>query len=151
MPAAAPARVLDHPVQHRGLHSADTKKGENKPEHRSISTTTKMQMTYIAQTVGDRIQLPPAIAEQIRNAGWVDVRISPAVDNESLTVFPLPHPGAPLGGVDTTLDAKDGLRVGDALRQQIGLTGQSVMVRFEADVLRIYLRQVFKTLGFRPA
>lgn len=110
-----------------------------------------MQMTYLAQTKADRIQLPPAIAEQVRRAGWVDIRIAASGDNESLTAYPLPHPSAPAEGLTTQLDAQDGLRIGADLRQQVGLNGQSVMVRFEEDVLRIYLRQVFKTLGFRPA
>ena len=110
-----------------------------------------MQMTYLAQTKADRIQLPPAIAEQVHNAGWVDIRIAASDDNESLTAYPLPNPSAPVGGNTTQLDAQGGLRIGDTLRQQVGLNGQSVMVRFEEDVLRIYLRQVFKTLGFRPA
>lgn len=109
-----------------------------------------MQMTYIAQTKDDRIQLPPAIAEQIRNSGWLQVLVSPAEDNESLTVFPLPHPGAPASGFTTQVDGKDGLHISDEVRRQVNLDGQSVMVRIEGDVLRIYLRKVFKTLGFRP-
>ena len=108
-------------------------------------------MTYLAQTKADRIQLPPAIADQARQAGWLQLRIAPSDDNESLTVFPLPHPDAPTTGVTTELDSRDGLSITAALCQQIGLNGQSVMVRIEGDVLKIYLRSVFKTLGFRPA
>jgi hypothetical protein len=108
-------------------------------------------MTYIAQTKGDRIQLPPVIAGQIRNAGWLAVLIAPAEDNESLTAYPLPHPMAPITGFTTQLDEKDGIHISDAIRRQVSLDGQSVMVRIEDDVLRIYLRHVFKTLGFRPA
>ena len=110
-----------------------------------------MQMTYLAQTKGDRIQLPPAIAEQVRNSGWIDILVAASDDNESLTAFPLPHPSAPAEGHTTQLDSQDGLRISEPLRQQVSLDGQSVMVRFEEDVLRIYLRRVFKTLGFRPA
>ena len=110
-----------------------------------------MASTYLAKTIGDRIQLPPAIAEHIRNAEWIDVRIAAAGDNESLTAYPLPHPEAPEAGYTTTLDETDGLRISEPLRQQVSLDGQNVMVRIEGDVLRIYLRQVFKTLGFRPA
>ncbi len=109
-----------------------------------------MQMTYIAQTKGDRIQLPPAIAEQVRNSGWLEVLVAPAEDKESLTVYPLPHPSAPAAGFTTQVDPKDGLHISDEIRRQVSLDGQSVMVRMEADVLRIYLRRVFKTLGFRP-
>ena len=107
--------------------------------------------TYIAQTKDDRIQLPPAIAEQARNSGWLEVLIVPAGDNESLTAYPLPHPGAPAEGFKTELDPQDGLHISDGLCRQVGLSGQSVMIRFEGDLLRIYLRRVFKTLGFRPA
>ena len=107
-------------------------------------------MTYIAQTKGDRIQLPPAIAEQARKSRWIDVRIAPAEDKESLSVYPLPHPDAPVEGFTTQLDPLDGLHISEELRKRVSLDGQSVMVRFEDDVLRIYLRRVFKTLGFRP-
>ena len=110
-----------------------------------------MSMTYIAQTKGDRIQLPPAIAGQVRNSGWLKILIAPAEDNESLTAYPLPHPSAPTQGFATQLDEKDGLHISDDLCRQVSLDGQSVMVRFEDDVLKIYLRHVFKTLGFRPA
>jgi hypothetical protein len=110
-----------------------------------------MQMTYIAQTKGDRIQLPPAIADQVRQSGWLDVLIVPSDDNESLTAYPLPHPSAPESGFTTQIDPSDGLHISDPIRKQVNLDGQSVMVRFEGDVLRIYLRRVFKTLGFRPA
>jgi hypothetical protein len=110
-----------------------------------------MQMTYLAQTRGERIQLPPAIAEQVRTAGWLDVLVVPAADNESLTAYPLPHPGAPESGFTTHIDDTDGLHISESIRKQIALDGQSVMVRIEEDVLKIYLRRVFKTLGFRPA
>ena len=109
-----------------------------------------MQMTYLAQTKDDRIQLPPAIASQVRDAGWVEVLVTPASDNESLTAYPLPHPEAPASGFKTQLDAADGLSISEPIRKQVSLDGQSVMVRMEGDVLRIYLRSVFKTLGFRP-
>ncbi len=108
-------------------------------------------MTFIAQTEADRVQLPPAIAAQIRKSGWLEVRVAPAEDNESLTVFPLPHPAAPDSGHTTQVDIDDGLSIGEELRRQVSFSGQSVMVRFEGDVLKIYLRQVFKTLGFRPS
>jgi hypothetical protein len=108
-------------------------------------------MTYLAQTKGDRIQLPPAIADHIRSAGWHDILISPAADNESLTAYPLPHPNAPDSGHTTQLDPDSGFHLSEPIRHQVALTGQSVMVRIEGDVLRIYLRHVFKTLGFRPA
>ena len=107
-------------------------------------------MTYLAQTKGDRIQLPPAIAEQIRNSGWLEILVAPAADNESLTAYPMPHPNAPESGFTTQLDAEEGLHLSDEIRRQVNLDGQSVMVRLEGDVLRIYLRHVFKTLGFRP-
>lgn len=108
-------------------------------------------MTYLAQTKGDRIQLPPAIAEQIRNLGWLEIRIAPSEDNESLTAYPLPHPNAPESGHTTQLDADSGLHLSEPIRKQVNLDGQSVMVRMEGELLRIYLRRVFKTLGFRPA
>lgn len=107
--------------------------------------------TYIAQTKGDRIQFPPAIADQVRNSGWLEVLVVPSDDNESLTVYPLPHPGAPSGGFKTEVDAKDGLHISDEICSQVNLTGQNVMVRFEGELLKIYLRRVFKTLGFRPS
>ena len=110
-----------------------------------------MQMTYLAQTKGDRIQLPPAIAEQVRALGWQEIRLVPADDNESLTAYPLPHPMVPAEGVTATVDAQSGVSISEALRHQVSLNGQNVMVRFEGEVLKIYLRQVFKTLGFRPA
>ena len=109
-----------------------------------------MSSTYLAKTASDRIQLPPAIVEHIRGAAWTEVRVAADEDNESLTVYPLPHPNAPQDGFTTALDATDGLRISEALRKQVNLDGQSVMVRIEGDVLRIYLRHVFKTLGFRP-
>jgi len=108
-----------------------------------------MQSTYLAKTKGDRIQLPPAIADHVRDSGWLDVLIAPAEDNESLTVYPLPHPDAPASGYTTTID-DSAVRISEPIRKQVALDGQSVMVRIEGDVLRIYLRKVFKTLGFRP-
>jgi hypothetical protein len=109
-----------------------------------------MQNTYIAQTKGDRIALPPAIADHIRASNWQEVLIVPSEDNESLTVFPLPHPDAPAEGFKTTI-APASLAISDPIRKQVHLDGQSVMIRVEGDVVRIYLRKVFKTLGFRPA
>ena len=110
-----------------------------------------MQMTYLAQTKADRIQLPPAIAEQVRNSGWLDIMIAADDGNESLTAYPIPHPNAPAEGHTTQLDAQTGLCIGDKLRKQVNLDGQNVMVRFEGDALKIYLRRVFQTLGFRPS
>ena len=75
----------------------------------------------------------------------------PAADNESLTVYPLPHPGAPMSGLKTAVDSAGAITISEEIRQLISLDGQSVMVRIEENVLRIYLRHVFKTLGFRPA
>ena len=108
-------------------------------------------MTYLAQTKADRIQLPPAIAEFIANAGWVEICVAPGLDGESLTAYPLPHPDAPReSGHVTRLDESAGLRIGEEIRKRVKLDGQSVMVRVEGEVVRIYLRQVFKALGFRP-
>ena len=109
-----------------------------------------MPKTFLAKTIGDRIQLPPAIADHIRNAGWLDVLVVASPDNESLTAYPVPHPDAPPSGFLTKVDDTGTLRISDALRQQVNLDGQNVMVRIEGDVVRIYLRHVFKTLGFRP-
>ena len=110
-----------------------------------------MQSTYLAQTKGDRIQLPPAIADHVRNSGWLEVLVAPAADNESLTVYPMPHPAAPAGGYTTTIEPSAALHISEPIRKQVSLDGQNVMVRVEDDVVRIYLRKVFKTLGFRPA
>jgi hypothetical protein len=113
---------------------------------------TTSTMTFLAQTTCDRIQLPPALAEQVRTAGWLDILVALEADHESLTAYPLPHPNAPrTHGHTTQLDPNGGIHISEDFRQRARLDGQSVMVRFEGDVIRIYLRHVFKTLGFRPA
>ena len=53
-------------------------------------------------------------------------------------------------GFETVLNGKDEIAIGDANRKAVLLDGQGVMVRLEGDVIRIYLRKVFQTLGFRP-
>src|SRR5260221_11061145 len=109
-----------------------------------------MAMTYLAQTKGDRIQRPPAIAQQVRNSGWIEVLIAAAEDNESLTAFPLPHPSAPASGFTTQVDDKDGLHISEEIRRQVSLDGQSVMVRIVGGGVQIYLRKTFKPHGVWP-
>ena len=56
-----------------------------------------------------------------------------------------------MSGFKTAVDSTGAINISEEIRLRISLDGQSVMVRIEEDVLRIYLRHVFKTLGFRPA
>lgn len=109
-----------------------------------------MSETYIAKTEGDRLQLPPAIADYVRRAEWLDILVSPDSGAECITLFPLPHPDAPPTGFTTRLEPGGALHLSPEVCRLLRLDGQSVMVRVEGDVIRVYLRRVFQTLGFRP-
>ena len=103
--------------------------------------------TYIARTEDDIIHLPSPVADYVVEAGWQRVRVVPG--DESVTIVPLPSPDA-AGGHDAEVEAGGLVRIGSALQRQLGLEGQHVMVRFEGDTLRVFVRRVFQTLGFRP-
>jgi hypothetical protein len=106
--------------------------------------------TYLAKTEEDRIYLPQAIAEFVRDAKWAQLLV--VAGDEMVTVYPAPYPGVdPSGGFASEMDDHGVIAIGEANRRAVLLNGQGVMVRIEGDVLRIYLRHVFKTLGFRPA
>jgi hypothetical protein len=103
--------------------------------------------TYLANVRGGSMQLPPAIAEYCRAAGWSLFRFV-VRDKDHVTIHPV-LPQEP-GDFHASLDADGKLWVPEDLRQQIGLGEQSVMLRVEDAGINMYLRKVFETLKFRP-
>ena len=108
--------------------------------------------TFLATTTDDRVQLPPAIVAFLRESQWTEVLVTSSAADEVITIYPIPYLGVSVEtGFTSEMTADGVIAIGDQNRRTVGLNGQGVMVRVESDILRIYLRRVFQTLGFRPA
>jgi hypothetical protein len=107
--------------------------------------------TFLAQVRGGAIQFPPPIQHYCNDNGWTLFRVA-MLDDDRLEIVPV------LAGDDTdvmreyhsSLSQEGRLWIPMVLRELVSLREQSVMMRMEGDAIRIYLRKVFETLGFRP-
>ena len=97
------------------------------------------------------MEFPPPIRRFCETNQWTLFRVV-MLDNDRLEIWPV------LPGDDCNSDSEyqsslsgDGrLWIPAALRERVSLGEQSVMMRVEDAAIRIYLRKVFKTLGFGP-
>jgi hypothetical protein len=110
--------------------------------------------TFMAKVRGGAIEFPPPIRRFCDGNQWTLFRVV-LLDEDRLEIQPvLPDDNSDFdNGYQATLSSlsPDGrLWIPVALRELISLGEQSVMMRVEEDVIRIYLRNVFKTLGFGP-
>ena len=105
----------------------------------------------MANVRGGVIHFPPPIRRFCDASEWTLFRVL-MLDDDRLDIQPvLPDDHSPLGSeFHSSLSAEGELWVPAALRELVCLGEQSVMMRVEDGVIRIYLRKVFKTLGFGP-
>jgi hypothetical protein len=109
--------------------------------------------TFLASVRNGVIQLPPPLKRFCEAEGWSlfrfivmgpdHLRMQPILAEKSTADFSADDLCASLG-------ADGRLWVPGPLRETVSLGEQSVMLRVEDGAIGMYLRKVFKTLGFRP-
>ena len=108
--------------------------------------------TFMASVRSGTVHLPPPLIRFCQDAQWTLFSIS-YLDEERLEFAPvmpdddIDNPGI---GFHSSLSESGTLWVPAELREAVALGDQSVMVRIEEGTIRMYLRRVFKTLGFGP-
>ena len=107
--------------------------------------------TFLANVRSGAIQLPPPILRFCHDRGWTLFHVA-MLDEDRLEMRPvLPGDNSDITvGYQSSLSEDGRLWIPKALRELVSLGEQSVMMRIEESVIRIYLRRVFKTLGFGP-
>lgn len=112
---------------------------------------TPPEGTFLAPVRSGVVQLPPLVADYCEMAEWNLFRVVP-VNHNLLELEPiLPSDIGDMEDVFQSSLSPDGkLWIPAELRESVALGDQSVMVRIENGVLHIFLREVFKTLGFGP-
>ena len=108
--------------------------------------------TFVAHVKAGKVQLPPPLARFCEEAKWTLFRINPLDEArlEFLPILPDDKEDDVESGFHSSLSADGKLWIPVELREAVTLGDQAVMVRVEEGTIRMYLRQVFKTLGFRP-
>lgn len=104
--------------------------------------------TFLAPVRRGSMQLPPPIKEYCDAQGWSLFRFE-AGDRDHVSIEPV-LPGE-TGAFHASLGPDGKLWVPAELREKVQLGEQSVMLRVEGGGIRMYLRKVFETLGFRPS
>lgn len=97
------------------------------------------------------MEFPRPIRQFCDASGWTLFHVA-MLDDDRLELIPV------LGGRDSdilheyhsSLSGEGKLWIPMVLRELVCLGEQSVMVRIEEGTIRVYLRKVFKTLGFGP-
>ena len=107
--------------------------------------------TFLAPVRSGVVQLPPALAKYCLAADWTLFRVIPLNENrlELEPILPSDIEDMP-DGYQSSLSPDGKLWIPAEVRELVSLGDQSVMVRVENGGLQVYLRQVFKTLGFGP-
>jgi hypothetical protein len=106
--------------------------------------------TFMAKVRGGAIEFPPPIRSFCEANGWTLFRVS-MLDDDRLEIQPvLPKDNSDFDEYHSSLSEEGRLWIPAALREMVSLGEQSIMMRVEGEVIRIYLRKVFKTLGFGP-
>jgi hypothetical protein len=105
----------------------------------------------MAKVRGGAVEFPPPIRRFCDSNQWTLFRVV-MLDDDRLEITPvLPGDDSDLHSVHlSSLSAEGRLWIPAALRELVALGEQSVMMRVEDSTIRIYLRKVFKTLGFGP-
>ena len=107
--------------------------------------------TFLAKVRDGLIQFPKPIQGYCEGAGWTLFRVD-VVDENRLDLNPvLDDAGNDIpDDFQSSLSADGRLWIPALLRGVVGLGEQSVMMRVEGGSIRVFLRKVFETLGFRP-
>jgi hypothetical protein len=107
--------------------------------------------TFMAKVRGGALEFPPPIRSFCEVNGWTLFRVL-MLDDDRLEIQPvLPDDNSDFNSeYHSSLSAEGRLWIPAALREMVSLGEQSIMMRVEEGVIRIYLRKVFKTLGFGP-
>ena len=105
----------------------------------------------MAPVRGGVVQLPPAVAQYCMAAEWTLFRVIP-LDHDRLELEPiLPSDLDDMPDeFQSSLSGDGKLWIPAEMREMVSLGEQSVMVRVENGGLHVYLRQMFKALGFGP-
>ncbi|HWF11370.1 MAG TPA: hypothetical protein VG297_23025 [Bryobacteraceae bacterium] len=102
---------------------------------------------FLASVRDGVMQLPAPLRRYCESERWTLFRFVVTSDDR-LTIQPvLPGDASPF---HASLGADGQLWIPAALRAQVSLAEQSVMLRIEDGAIAMYLRKVFDTLGFRP-
>jgi len=115
--------------------------------------------TFLAKASEGVIQLPPPLKRFCDASGWTLFSVS-IRDESRLELRPI-LPGDTAADLIVTESLKDAapcsslsdagqLWIPASIRGPVRLGEQSVMMRVEGDVMAVYLRNVFETLGFGP-
>lgn len=108
--------------------------------------------TFLAPVRDGVIQFPPALRTWCEFSGWnlfhlhadtPDGLVLEPITDETLSTDP------PSGQI-SSFDPEGRLWIPADLRGTVQLGDQTVMIRAEDGRIRIFLRKVFETLGFRP-
>ena len=91
--------------------------------------------------------MPPPLKEYCEALGWSLFRFE-VVDHDHVTIYPVLKDERAEFHASLSPDGK--LWIPVELRESVALGEQSVMLRAEDGVIRMYIRKVFETLGFRP-
>jgi hypothetical protein len=115
--------------------------------------------TFLAKVRGGVIHFPPPIRNFCQNRSWTLFHVV-MLDDDRLKILPvMPGEGQKREGEGdadilsehhSSLSEDGQLWIPLALRELVNLGEQSVMMRIEDGAIQIYLRKVFKTLGFGP-
>lgn len=103
--------------------------------------------TFLAKVRNGSMQLPRPVREFCEASGWTLFRIL-SKDDSSLEITPVLH--GDNADFHSSLSHDGILWIPASIRSAVALGEQSVMLRIEEGAIRIYLRKVFETLGFRP-
>ena len=107
--------------------------------------------TFLAAVRRGLIHFPPPIRNFCDGQGWTLFHVA-MLDDDRLEIRPV-MPGDDkdtLSEYHSSLSGDGQLWIPLALRELVNLREQSVMMRIEDGAILIYLRKVFKTLGFGP-
>ncbi len=104
--------------------------------------------TFLAPVRNGALRIPPPLKRYCDAETWSLFRFD-IVDKDHLTMHPV-LPRDADADFHASLTPEGLLWIPAALRKSLALGEQSVMLRIEGDVIHVYLRKVFDTLGFRP-
>jgi len=107
--------------------------------------------TFLAKVRDGAIEFPPPFRRFCEANEWTLFRVV-MLDDDRLEIRPvLPDDNSGFGTeFHSSLSPEGKLWIPVALREMVAMGEQSVMMRMEEGLIRIYLRRVFETLGFRP-
>ncbi len=107
--------------------------------------------TFMGRVQSGTLQMPAPVHRYCMANTWTLLRTVPLNDH-CIELQPVGPEEDADGDEDfvASLSADGKLWIPGAVRQVVGLKEQSVFVRVEGGVVRLYLRKVFETLGFGP-